>query len=212
MSSKNQNISNTENMTYEERIEQMKVNSGLKFVEEAKKVIKDAKVIKGEESRENFNTELNELTFEIEELYPLDYESFAKEFPKTIELVSTISGSVVTDSVKKGLVIQGWALETNVNQVIDNINKNVKNEKKRNDAIQLRLDVMKEISRMEKDFGIEWNQDIFWKCWKIKEGIKRWEFIKNAKGEKLAQKRIDTIKKIGGLEFVEVLQKEIYGE
>ena len=40
---KNENIANNGNMTYEERIEMMKKNLGLKFIEEAKKTIKDAK-------------------------------------------------------------------------------------------------------------------------------------------------------------------------
>ena len=52
--SKNENISKNSNMTYEQRIETMKENMGLKFVEEAKKIIKDCKVIKGEDAEENF--------------------------------------------------------------------------------------------------------------------------------------------------------------
>lgn len=207
---KNKNISENSNMTYEERIEVMKKNLGLKFVEEGKRIIKDCKVIKGEEALENFNTTLNTLTFEIEELYPLDYKEFKKEFPRTIELVTTVGGSVVNDSVEKGLVLQGWALETNVNEIINNINKNVKDEKKKEELIALRKDVMKEISRMKNDFDIEWSQDLFWKCWKIKEGEARWNFLKNAKGETLAKKRIDSIRKVGGVEFCKVLQEEIY--
>ena len=74
-------------MTYEERIETMKENMGLKFVEQAKAIIKDCKVIKGEDAEENFNKELNELTFEVEEIYPLTYKEFKKEFPKIIELI-----------------------------------------------------------------------------------------------------------------------------
>ena len=207
---KNENIANNGNMTYEERIETMKKNLGLKFVEEAKRIIKDAKVIKGLDAKENFNTELNELTFEIEELYPLNYEEFKKEFPRTIELVNTIKGSIVTDSVKKGFVIQGWYVESNVEEIINNIKKNVKDGEKAKEMIALRKDVMEEINRMKKDFDIEWNQDLFWKAWKVKEGEARWNYLKNFKGEKWAQKRIDTIKSIGGLEFVKVLQNEIY--
>ena len=115
MSSKNKN-----NMSYEERIETMKENLGLKFTEEAKKIISDCKVIKGEDAEENFNKELNDLTFEIEEIYALDYEQFKEKFPNTIKLIKSVGGSVVTDSVKKGLVLQGWALETNVNKIIEN--------------------------------------------------------------------------------------------
>lgn len=208
----NENISNNGNMTYEERIETMKKNLGLKFVEEAKKIIKDAKVIKGVDSEENFNTELNELTFELEELYSLNYKEFKKEFPRTIELVETIKGSIVTDSVKKGFVIQGWYVESNVEEIINNIKNNVKDKQKADEMIALRKDVMEEINRMKNDFDIEWNQDLFWKCWKVKEGEARWNYLKNYKGEKWAQKRIDTIKSIGGLEFVKVLQNEIYSE
>ena len=207
---KNENIANNGNMTYEERIETMKENLGLKFVEEAKRIIKDAKVIKGLDAEENFNTELNELTFELEELYPLNYEEFKKEFPRTIELVKTIKGSIVTDSVKKGFVIQGWYVESNVEEIINNIKKNMKDGEKAKEMIALRKDVMEEINRMKKDFDIEWNQDLFWKTWKIKEGEARWNYLKNYKGEKWAQKRIDTIKNIGGLEFVKILQNEIY--
>lgn len=209
--SKNENISKN-NMTYEERIESMKKNMGLKFIEKAKAIIKDAKVIKGEDSLKNFNEELNELTFEIEKIYALDYEEFKKEFPKTIELVETVKGSVVTDSVKKGIVIQGWSVETNVNQIIERIKTNVEDEEQRKKAIALRKNVFEEIKRMKKDFNIEWCTDLFWKCWKIKEGEKRWNYLKNYKGEELAKKRIDNIKKIGGLEFIEVLQKEVFGE
>lgn len=207
---KNENISNNGNMTYEQRIETMKKNMGLKFIEEAKKIIKDAKVIKGEEAQENFNTELNDLTFEVEELYPLNYEEFSKEFPEIIKLIESVSGSVVVTSVKKGLVIQGWAVESNVEKVINNIKRNVKESEKQKNAIQQRKDVMNEIKRMEEDFGIEWCQDLFWKCWKIKEGVARWDYLVKTKGETLAKKRIDSIKQIGGLEFIEVLQKEVY--
>lgn len=211
MSSKNKNLKN-ENMTYEERIDSMKENMGLKFVEKAKNILKDGKVIKGENAKENFNTELNELTFEVEELYPLTYEEFKKEFPKTIELVETVKGSIVTDSVKKGLVLQGWSLETNVNEIIKRINKNVKDSKKAEEAINLRKEVLKETIRMKNEFEMEWCADLFWKCWKIKEGEKRFDYLKNYKGEKVAEKRIKTIKDIGGLEFLKVLQEEIYGE
>lgn len=208
--SKNTNICKEE-MTYEERIEIMKKNMGLKFVDEGKKTLKDGKVLKGEESKENFNTKLNTLTFEMEELYPLDYEGFKKEFPKTIELVETVGGAVVVESVKRGFVIQGWAVRTNVDEIIENINKNVKGSE-REKQIELREKVFLEIKRMKDEFDIEWNQDLFWKCWKIKEGEKRWNYLKNTMGEKLAKKTIDSIRKVGGLEFLEVLQKEIYGE
>ena len=65
---------------------------------------------------------------------------------------------------------------------------------------------------MKEEFDIEWNQDLFWKCWKIKEGEARWKFIVSYKGEKLAKKQIESIKKIGGIEFIEALQKEVYGD
>ena len=212
MSSKNENINKNENMTYEERIEFMKKNHGLKFVEIAKTIIKNGKVIKGEEARENFNTEVNSLTFEIEELYPLTYEEFKKEFPKTIELVETVKGGIVVDSVKKGLVLQGWTVETNVKEVINNIKNNVKNPKEAEEAIKLREEVLKESQTMKEKFDFEWNQDLFWKAWKIKEGEARWKYLVNYKGEKIAKKTIDDIKNIGGLEFIEALQKEVYGD
>lgn len=210
--SKNENISNNENMTYEERIQLMKKNLGLKFVETGKKTLRDGKVIKGEESLKNFNTEVNELTFEIEELYPLNYEEFKKEFPKTIELVEIVSGGTVVNAVKKGIVISGFSLKTNVDEIIKNIENNVEDEKKRKEAIQLRLDVLNETQRMKDEFNIEWCEDLFWKTWKIKEGEARWNYLVKTKGEKLAKKRIQSIKDIGGLEFLEALQKEIYGE
>lgn len=206
----NKNVSNNGNMTYEQRIETMKENMGLKFVEQAKAIIKDCKVIKGEDAEENFNKELNELTFEVEEIYPLTYKEFKKEFPKIIELIETVGGAIVTDSVKKGLVIQGWSVETNVNEVIKNIEKNVKDEKKAEESIKLRKEVLEETRRMKRDFGIDWNQDLFWKCWKIKEGLKRWDYLKSYKGEALAKKRINTIREIGGIEFCKKLQEEIY--
>lgn len=212
MNSKNENINKNENMTYEERIDFMKKNHGLKFVEIAKTIIKNGKVIKGEEARENFNTEVNSLTFEIEELYPLDYEEFKKEFPKTIELVETVKGGIVVDSVKKGLVLQGWTVETNVKEVINNIKNNVKNPKEAEEAIKLREEVLKETKVMKEKFDFEWNQDLFWKAWKIKEGEARWKYLVNYKGEKIAKKTIDDIKNIGGLEFIEALQKEVYGD
>ena len=208
--SKNENISKNSNITYEQRIETMKENMGLKFTEEAKKIIKDCKVIKGEDAEENFNKELNDLTFEIEEIYALNYEQFKEKFPKTIELVKSVGGSVVTDSVKKGLVLQGWALKTNVDKIIENIKKNVKDEKKQEEAIKLRTEVMNEIATMKDKYDIEWCQDLFWKCWKIKEGEARWDYLVKQKGEKLATKRINTIKEIGGIEFCKVLQDEVY--
>lgn len=205
MSSKNKN-----NMSYEERIETMKENMGLKFTEEAKKIIADCKVIKGEDAEENFNKELNDLTFEIEEIYALDYEQFKEKFPNTIKLIKSVGGGVVTDSVKKGIVLQGWALETNVNKIIENIKKNVKDKQKQDEAITLRKEVMNEIATMKKEYDIEWCQDLFWKCWKIKEGEARWNYLVKQKGEKLARKRINTIKEIGGIEFVKLLQNEVY--
>lgn len=205
MSSKNKN-----NMSYEERIETMKENLGLKFTEEAKKIISDCKVIKGEDAEENFNKELNDLTFEIEEIYALDYEQFKEKFPNTIKLIKSVGGSVVTDSVKKGLVLQGWALETNVNKIIENIKKNVKDKEKQKEAITLRKEVMNEIATMKNEYDIDWCQDLFWKCWKIKEGEARWNYLVKQKGEKLARKRINTIKEIGGIEFCKLLQNEVY--
>ena len=197
-------------MTHEERIQMMKDNLKGNFEEEAKNIIKDGKILKGEEAEENFNTELNELTFEIEELYPLNYSEFKKEFPRTIELISKVNGNGVVNAVNKGFVIQGWTTKTNVEQIIKNISTNLKDAKKAEEEISLRKDVLAETTRMKKDFDIEWNQDLFWKCWKIKEGEIRYEQLVQFKGEKLAQKRIDSLKKIGGIEFLKVLQDEVY--
>lgn len=210
MSSKNKNIS--KEISYEERIELMKKNLGLKFVETAKQTLKDGKVIKGENALKNFNTEVNELTFEIEELYPLTYEEFKKEFPKTIELVEIVSGGTVVSAVKKGIVTSGFSLKTNVDEIIENIKNNVEDEEKRKESIQLRLDVLAETKRMKDEFNIEWCQDLFWKCWKIKEGEARWNYLVKTKGEELAKKRIKSIKDVGGVEFLKVLQREVYGE
>ena len=199
-------------MTPEERISMMKENLGTKFIDEGKNILRDGKVLKGREALENFNHELNELTFELEELYPLNYEEFKTNFPKTIELVKKVSGNMVVDAVNKGLVIQGWSEKTNVDKITDNIKKNIKDSERANEEIQLRNDVLKEISRMKEDFEIEWSQDLFWKCWKIKEGEIRMQQLKEFKGEDLANKRIQTLEKIGGLDFLRVLQKEVYQE
>lgn len=199
-------------MTPEERIQFMKKNLKGNFEEEAKTILKDGKVLKGEEAKENFNTELNGLTFEIEELYPLNYDEFVKEFPRTIELIEQVSGNGIVDAVNDGHVIQGWSVESNVNIIINNIKQNVKDPELAEKQITLRQDVLKEITRMKKDFDIEWSQDLFWKCWKIKEGALRLQQLIEFKGETLAQKRIDTIKQIGGIEFLKVLQKEVYQE
>ena len=197
-------------MTPEERISVMKKNLKGKFVDEAKVILQNGKVLKGEDAREHFNTELNELTFAIDTLYPLDYEEFKQEFPKTIELIEKVNGNNVVDGVNKGFVIQGWGVKSNVDEIINNIRNNIKDEELANEEIQLRKDVLSEISRMKKDFNIEWNQDLFWKCWKIKEGRIRDEYLKDFLGESLAEKRIETLKQIGGLEFLKVLQKEVY--
>lgn len=197
-------------MTPQERIQMMKNNLKGNFEEEAKTIIKDGKILKGEDAKENFNTELNELTFEIEELYPLDYSEFKKEFPRTIELIGKVNGNGVVDAVNKGLVIQGWTVKTNVDQIIKNISANLKDAEKAEEEISLRKDVLAETKRMKEDFDIEWNQDLFWKCWKIKEGEIRFDQLVQFKGEKLANKRIDTLRNIGGLEFLKVLQEEIY--
>lgn len=197
-------------MTPEQRIEIMKKNLGNSFVDEGKNVLKDGKILKGEDAELNFNTELNELTFEIEELYPLTYKEFKKEFPKTIELVKKVNGNGVVDAVNKGYVIQGWTIESNVNQIIENIKKNVKDPEEANKEIRLRQDVLAETIRMKEDYSIEWNQDLFWKCWKIKEGEARREYLEDFKGKKLAEKRINTLKNIGGIEFLKILQDEIY--
>ena len=199
-------------MSHEERIEMMKKNLKTKFVDEAKNILQNGKVLKGEDAKEHFNKELNELTFAIDTLYPLTYDEFANEFPKTIELVNKVNGNNVVDGVNKGLVIQGWSLETNVNEIINNIKENIKDEDIANEEIQLRKDVLAETIRMKEDFNMEWNQDLFWKCWKIKEGESRKAYLKDYLGETLAQKRIDTLKQIGGLEFLKILQKEVYNE
>ena len=146
-------------LSYQERIESMKENMGFNFREQGKIILKDAKCIKGVQAEENFNTEINELTFELEELYPLNYEEFKKEFPKTIELVSTVTGSTVIDAVKKGIVIEGWAVKTNVDKTIQNIKNNIKDVEEQEKLIQLRIDVMNEIERMKEDFDMDWSQD-----------------------------------------------------
>ena len=199
-------------MSHEERIEMMKKNLKTKFVDEAKNILQNGKVLKGEDAKEHFNKELNELTFAIDTLYPLTYDEFANEFPKTIELVNKVNGNNVVDGVNKGLVIQGWSLDTNVNEIINNIKENIKDKDIANEEIQLRKDVLAETKRMKEDFNMEWNQDLFWKCWKIKEGETRKAYLKDYLGKTLAQKRIDTLKEIGGLEFLKILQKEVYNE
>lgn len=136
----------------------------------------------------------------------------ANEFPKTIELVNKVNGNNVVDGVNKGLVIQGWSLDTNVNEIINNIKENIKDKDIANEEIQLRKDVLAETKRMKEDFNMEWNQDLFWKCWKIKEGEARKAYLKDYLGKTLAQKRINTLKEIGGLEFLKILQKEVYNE
>lgn len=197
-------------MTPQERIEMMKKNLGTNFNKEGKTILKDGKVVKGKDALEHFNTELNELTFEIEELYPLNYEEFKKEFPRTIELVEKVNGNNVVKAVNEGLVIQGWSVETNVDQIIQNIKDNVSDVKKAEEEIALRRDVLSEIKRMKDSFEIDWCEDLFWKAWKIKEGNKRFDELVQAKGETLANKRINTIENIGGIEFLKVLQEEIY--
>lgn len=199
-------------MTPEERIEVMKNNLQSKFEDEAKTILKDGKVLKAEEAKKNFNTELNELTFEIDKLYPLDYEEFKANFPKTIELVQKVNGNNVVDAVNKGLVIQGWAVKSNVETIIENIKNNVQDEEKAKEEISLRNSVYNEIQTMKEKFDIEWCQDLFWKTWKIKEGEKRMEQLIEFRGEDLAQKRIDNLKQIGGLNFLSILQKEVYQE
>lgn len=199
-------------MTPEERIEVMKNNLQSKFEDEAKTILKDGKVLKAEEAKKNFNTELNELTFEIDKLYPLDYEEFKSNFPKTIELVQKVNGNNVVDAVNKGLVIQGWAVKSNVETIIENIKNNVQDKEKAKEEISLRNSVYNEIQTMKEKFDIEWCQDLFWKTWKIKEGEKRMEQLIEFRGEDLAQKRIDNLKQIGGLNFLSILQKEVYQE
>ena len=199
-------------MTFEERISMMKENLGSDFEDKAKIILKNGKVLKGEDSKENFNTELNELTFELEQLYPLTYDEFKKEFPATIKLVQKVNGSAVVNAVNKGTVLQGWSLETNVNQIIDNIKNNVKDPEKAKAEILLRQNVLKEIEEMKEKHEIEWCVDLFWKCWKIKEGEERFEYLKDCEGETNAKNTIDNLKKVGGLEFLKVLQKEVYPE
>lgn len=197
-------------MTPEERISIMKENLGTSFVEEAKTILQDGKILKGEDARKNFNTELNELTFAIEELYPLAYEEFKKEFPKTVELTSKVSGNSVVKGVNDGIVINGWSDAALVTSVINNIKNNVSDTEAAEKEITLRKEVLSEIGRMKTDFNIEWCNDLFWKIWKITQGESRFEKLKADKGEELANKRIETLKEIGGLKFLKVLQDEVY--
>ena len=183
---------------------------GNAFVEEGKKILRDGKILKGIDAEENFNTELNELTFELEVLYPMDYQEFKKEFPNTIELVSTVEGNGVLDAVKNGIVIEGWYEKNLVQKIISNIKENIQDPERQEELVQLRTNVMNEIKRMKDDFDIEWSADLFFKCWKIKEGELVKQELESAKGEKLAEKRIQTLKDIGGLEFLAKLQNEIY--
>ena len=209
--SKNENISKNKNMTHEERIKAMKENMGIKFKDEGKKIIADCKVIKGKNAKENFNTEVNSLTFELEELYPLNYNEFKKEFPNVIKVINEIGGSIISDGINKGNLVQGLSVRTNVDKTIENIKENIKDEEKAKEMIEVRNKAFEETQKMEEKFDFEWNQDLAWKCWHIKEGEKRWNYLKNQKGQKLAKKRIKTIKDIGGIEFCKKLQNEIYG-
>lgn len=134
-------------MSHEERIEIMKKNLGTRFEEEARKILADGKILKGNEAFENFNKELNELTFEMEQLYPLTYPEFKEAFPRTIELVSKVNGNKIVDAVNKGLVLQGWSEESNVNEIIANIKENIIDEDKAKKEISLRKDVMNEIAK-----------------------------------------------------------------
>lgn len=199
-------------MTFEERIDMMRENLGTQFEEKAKIILKNGKVLKGEEAEENFNTQLNELTFEIEELYPLNYQQFKEEFPSVIQLIQKVTGNIVVDAVNKGLVLQGWNLESNVEKTIENINNNVKDPERAKDEIALRKAVFNEIKTMKEEHGIDWCADLFWKCWKVKEGESRFNYLVEYEGETLAKKTINNLKKVGGLQFLEVLQKEVYPE
>ena len=207
--SKNENINKNVN-SYEEIIAKMQEKMGIKFVENAKEILKNGKVLKGEDKKTNFNTELDEITYELEEIYPLNYEEFAKEFPNVIKNVERVKGSVVMKSVEKGLVIQGWSVRTNVDQIIENAKKNIDNESKRNEAIELANATYEECQRMKEEFGIEWCEDLFWKCYSIKEGQARWNYLVKMKGEKVAEKKIKSIRKQGGIEFIRALQDVIY--
>ena len=197
-------------MTPQERIEAMKKNLGNNFVEEAKNILKDGKILKGQDALEHFNKELNELTFEMEQLYPLNYEEFKQEFPRTIQLIQKVNSTNVIDAVNKGLVLQGWTVEANVNKIIENIKNNVQDPAKAEEEIALREDVLSETKRMKESFEIEWCSDLFWKTWKIKEGESRFKQLVQSKGETQANKRIQTLKNIGGLEFLKILQEEVY--
>lgn len=199
-------------ITPEARIEMMKNNLGTKFTEEAKTILKDGKILKGEEAREHFNTELNELTFALETLYPLNYDEFKEAYANIIALIDTVSGNNVVNAVQKGHVVQGWSLKSNVDNIINNIKENVKDPERAQAEITLRKAVLEEITAMKEEYEIEWNQDLFWKCWKIKEGEIRLEQLIEFKGEQLAQKRIQTLKDCGGLDFLALLQKEVYSE
>lgn len=198
--------------TPEERIQLLKENLGSKFKDEAKLVIRDGKVLKGKESEEHFDTQLNKLTFARETIYPLNYNQFKTEFPKTIELVSKVEGSDVIDGINNGYVLNGWSERNNVDEIIENIKENIEDQEQADAEILLREEVFNEIKKMKEAFQIDWCADLFLKTWKIQEGIRVWKILISEKGETLAKKRIKTIEDCGGLPFLELLQKEVYGE
>lgn len=199
-------------ITPEARIELLKENLGSNFEEEAKIVLRDGKILKGKDSEKNFDTQLNKLTFAFETIYPLSYSEFKANFPKTIELVDKINGTDVVDGVNKGYVLNGWSERNNVDEIIKNIKENIEDPKEAEEEILLRNKVFEEIGRMKEDFKIDWCSDLFWKLWKIKEGDRVWKTLIQEKGEELAKKRVETIIECGGLKFLNLLQKEVYGE
>ena len=201
-----------EKMTPQERIEIMKENLGTRFVEEAKQTLANGKVLKGRHAQKYFNTEVNQLTFAIDVLYPLNYDEFSQEFPKTIELVSRINGNDVINGMNNGLVTQAWSLDSNVEEIINNIKENIEDPEQAEAEITLRKDVLEETKRMKEEFDIEWNTDLFLKCWHISEGKRRFDYLKEFKGETLANKTIKTLENVGGLDFLKELQNEVYSE
>ena len=221
MESKNKNICNvghlydlegTEFEGYMPMIEEMANKMGMKFIENCKTIINNGKVVKGENRYNDFNTELDEITYEIEEIYPIDYDTFKEEFPNTIRNVERIGGGVVYKKVERGDVIQGWSVKSNVDATIERAKIRLSEfPKKQKEAVELAEKTFEETQRMKEEYDIEWCSDLFWKIYAIKEGKARWNYLVKQKGEKQAKKIVQNIKDKGGEEFIKALSIVVYG-
>lgn len=182
------------------------------FEKAAQKLMDGRKVLKGEKAQTEFKYEYDEILEEIEVIRDYEIEELKTIIPKTWNFISKVKGSSIFKSIKKGKLVDGLVLETNVEKKIKDIEENpILDENQKESKIQLRKDIKAEIENFKEEKGEEWVQDTVWKIWQVAEMERVKSELIAKKGQAGFEKYMEKCRAIG-LEKLNQIADKLYDE